>query len=390
MRRDLPSRTYLGSLQPLSLLALLWVVLGLVSRLEAAPTGKTMLTPAEAAEGWISLFDGETVYGWDALGDGEWKVVEGVLVCEEGRGGWLASSAQFADFELLARVRVSENLTSALVVRAGLEGHPSENGTGVIPLAAVSGEPQWREVRVRAEGGSVRARVDKDSVWVTAGRNVGHIGFHLHTYSRQPRNKVEVAEIKLRPLGLKSIFNGKDLTEWNILPGYKSVFSVVDGALNIKNGAGQIETQGVYKNFALQLDVISNGEQLNSGVFFRGLVGRFWHGYESQVRNQWQGDDRNSPVDFGTGGNYGNQPARRVVSSDHEWFRKTIVCHDGRVSVWVNGYLVSDFLDVRAPSAKTDGKRGYVPGPGTIHLQGHDPKTDLSFKNIRIAEHPSP
>ena len=369
------------------------IVLGFLSAflsgagLSAKPTGKMMLTPEEAQDGWVSLFDGESLFGWDVFGDGDWQVADGNIVCEEGRGGWLASSAQFADFELLAKVRVAEGLTSALVVRAGLEGHPGENGTGVVPLTAVAGEPQWREVRVVAQGDSVRARVGQGSVWVTAARKVGHIGFHLHTYSRKPRNRVEVAWIKLRPLGLQSIFNGNDLSEWNVLPGRKSKFAVIDGALNIKNGVGQIETAGVYKDFVLQLDVFSNGKQLNSGVFFRGTVGRFWHGYESQVRNHWDGDDRNRPVDFGTGGNYGNQPARRVVSSDHEWFRKTIICNGGHTSVWVNGYLTSDYLDMRPPSAKSDGKRGYIPGPGTIHLQGHDPKTDLSFKNIRIAEY---
>ena len=41
------------------------------------------------------------------------------------------------------------------------------------------------------------------------------------------------------------------------------------------------------------------------------------------------------------------------------------------------------------PYSRTDrdGKRGYVPEAGTIHLQGHDPTTDLSFKNIQIQEY---
>ena len=73
-----------------------------------------------------------------------------------------------------------------------------------------------------------------------------------------------------------------------------------------------------------------------------------------------------------------------VVSSDHEWFKKTIVCDGNHAAVWINGYLVSDFTDLRPASRQQDGKNGYVPGPGTIHLQGHDPTTDLSFKNIGI------
>jgi hypothetical protein len=200
---------------------------------------------------------------------------------------------------------------------------------------------------------------------------------------------VEVAELALRPLNLKPLFNGTDLTGWNIIPGHKSEFNVVDGTINIKNGNGQIETAGVYKDFVLQLDIFSNGDHLNSGVFFHGPVGKFWKGYESQVRNQWEGEDRTKPVDFGTGGIYGNQASRKVVSSDREWFKKTIVCDGNHMAVWLNGYPVSDFLDTRPVSKDWNGKEGYVPGPGTIHLQGHDPTTDLSFKNINLQEYPA-
>ena len=34
-------------------------------------------------------------------------------------------------------------------------------------------------------------------------------------------------------------------------------------------------------------------------------------------------------------------------------------------------------------------KEGFVGEAGTIHLQGHDPTTDLSFKNINIQEYPN-
>lgn len=85
-----------------AILLLVWVS----TTLHAQPSGKMMLTPEEAQDGWISLFDGESLFRWGVFGDGDWKVADGNIVCEEGRGGWLASSAQFADFELLAKVRV--------------------------------------------------------------------------------------------------------------------------------------------------------------------------------------------------------------------------------------------------------------------------------------------
>jgi len=219
----------------------------------------------------------------------------------------------------------------------------------------------------------------------------GHIGIQYHRYHGGGRRgpKVEVSEVKLRPLTLKPIFNGKDLDGWNIIPGHQSEFKVVDGAINITNGNGQIETAGLYKDFVLQLDIISNGDHLNSGVFFRGPAGVFWKGYESQVRNEWVKDDRTRPVDFGTGGLYGDQEARKVVSTDYEWFQKTIICEGNHFAMWIDGYQACDYFDTRPVVDNGDGKNGFVPQAGTIHLQGHDPTTDLSFKNIVLQEYPS-
>lgn len=347
-------------------------------------------TAADVAEGnWINLFDGETLFGWTEFGDVDWEAEEGVLEAEEGNGGWIATTSQFKDFELTAEVKMEGPGSMGLAVRAGLEGHADENGGATIYFGDEKNDGEWHTIHVKALGASIEASIDGNPVEVSASRDKGYIIIQYHRYHRFRSHEfeLEVRNVKLRPLGLKPIFNGENLDGWNILPDKASKFSVVDNAINIKDGNGQIETAGQYKDFVLQLDIISNGEKLNSGVFFRGPVGVFWKGYESQVRNDWKGDDRSAPNDFGTGGNYGNQETRKVVSTDHEWFQKTIVVDGNHASVWINGYLVSDFYDSRQASPESDGKNGYVPGPGTIHLQGHDPTTDLSFKNINIQEY---
>lgn len=369
--------------------ALLSFVLTLTLGSALAARADGLVTKEEAAKGWISLFDGESTFGWNSIGDTQWKVEGGKLTCDTGTGGWLASTAQFGDFELSAKLRAMGGNSTGIIVRGALVGHPDENGSAVIPIAQAKGDEAWHEVKVTATGDKITATLDGKPVeGLKAGRKVGYIGIEFHTSQKMPKNKIEVADFRLMPKSLKPIFNGKDLSEWSVIPGKKSVFSVVDGAINIKDGNGQIETKGTYQNFALQLDIFSNGDHLNSGVFFHSPPGVFWKGYECQVRNQWAGDDRNKAVDFGTGGNYGNQPARRVVSSDREWFKMTIVVSDGNhASVYVNGFLASDYTDTRPVVADKDGKVGYVPGPGTINLQGHDPTTDLSFKNIALQEY---
>src|SRR5262249_36867649 len=147
---------------------------------------------------------------------------------------------------------------------------------------------------------------------------------------------VKFRNVMLQPLGLQSIFNGKDLSGWKVIPGHRSVYTVTpEGWLNVKNGNGEIQTEATYGDFFLQLEVFSNREHLNSGAFFREQPGQFWAGYEAQIRNEWRGDDRTKPVDFGTGAIYNRQPARRVVSSDHEWFTMTIAAHGNHFATWV-------------------------------------------------------
>ena len=351
----------------------------------------------------IRLFDGETTFGWVPVGAASWTVEGGALKATTVAGGGAAlfTSTQFTDFQLDVKIRVSRSGTAGIVVRSPYDGFTGANGAGVVMVGGREGETQWEQVRITAKGGDMQATInDKVVEGFSASNKIGHIGILYHHYHGQKSSAtVEVSDVTLKPLSLKPIFNGTDLTGWNIIPDKASKFSVDEGAIHILDGNGQIETAGVYKNFLVQMDILSNGEHLNSGVFFRGPVGVFWKGYESQVRNEWEGyekdikgdalpEDRTKPRDFGTGAIYGVQPARKVVSNDKEWFQKTIVANENHFATWINGYQVSDFLDTRPASDNGDGKAGYVDQAGTIHLQGHDPTTDLSFKNINLQQYP--
>ena len=52
------------------------------------------------------------------------------------------------------------------------------------------------------------------------------------------------------------------------------------------------------------------------------------------------------------------------------------------MAVWVNGYQVSNWTDDRPPDPNP--RRGSRLHAGTLCIQGHDPTTDLLFRNIRI------
>ena len=151
----------------------------------------------------------------------------------------------------------------------------------------------------------------------------------------------------------------------------------------MKNGRGLLETAGTYDNFALQFECFSNGKALNSGVFFRCIPGEFNNGYECQIQNGYKDGDRTKPQDCGTGGFYRRQDARRVVADDFQWFPMTLVASGPHMAAWVNGIQVSDWTDERKPDPNP--RKGLRLEAGTLQLQGHDPTTDLSFRNLRIA-----
>ncbi|MBL8234532.1 MAG: DUF1080 domain-containing protein, partial [Bryobacterales bacterium] len=167
------------------------------------------------------------------------------------------------------------------------------------------------------------------------------------------------------------------------------VWSVQKGLLHVEKGPGQLETDGAYDDFVLQMDIRANApapdKHPNSGVFLRGDANASWSGYESQIRNEYKDGDRTKPVDFGTGGIYHNQPTRKVVANDNEFFTKTIVARGRHFSVWINGYPVTSWEDPHPEGTNVRQKQAKLT-PGVLSLQAHDPTTNLDFKNIRIAK----
>ena len=66
----------------------------------------------------------------------------------------------------------------------------------------------------------------------------------------------------------------------------------------------------------------------------------------------------------------------------------TLFVSGNHIASYVDGYEVADFTDTRPVTADKNARNGRRDEPGCIGLQGHDPTTDLSFRNIRIVEMP--
>ena len=123
----------------------------------------------EAEEGFVPLFDGEDLEGWRALGAADWAVEDEVLL-GTGKRGFLATAREdFRNFEIAARMKISDGGRSSIRFRArvgaeGLEGYeavvnssyPDEPHTGSLrglaPVKAHLVAPDtWFDYRVRCE-----------------------------------------------------------------------------------------------------------------------------------------------------------------------------------------------------------------------------------------------
>lgn len=389
-----------------SLLALL---IAMNARPAAADEAKpNQLTAEQIAEGWISLFDGETLFGWTPTSDANWKVEEGAIAVSEGGEGFLMTNSEFGDYELHVEFKAPATTNSGVFIGTPLKPtDPAKDCYEIniapqnnpFPTPWLVGRPAvekypaneasrwdgaWHSFDISLNAGRLTVTLDGQKIYEYADSSPlrrGHIGLQFR------EGPVAFRNIRLKPLGLKRMLNGKDLAGWNDDQEKTSTFAVTpEGDLRVTNGSGQLESDATYADFTMQFDTRVDGDGLNSGVFFRCIPREYMNGYECQISNKIEGGDPTKPADFGTGAIYRRVPARRVNARDHEWFTTTLVATGPHIAVWVNGLQVTDWTDPRPPHDNP--RNGLRTAAGTISLQGHDPTTDIRFRNMRIGELP--
>jgi enamine deaminase RidA (YjgF/YER057c/UK114 family) len=288
------------------------------------------LSPKDAAEGWIALFDGQSTLGWK---DGQLE--QGMLV----RG----TTTSF-----LGNCALSAEVARVGVLKVGGKEYSFRPGKFVLGETGASG-----------------------TIELTDG--------------------LKLKSLSVKPLSLKAIFNGRDLDGWKridrapIPEERRPVWKVDQGAIIAMGGPGALEYQPrKFGDFVLQIDVKTRVRHANSGVFFRAIPGDFMNGYEAQVYNRCIDGDPSKPVVWATGAVHDQMNARRVVSRDFETYRMTVIAHGPHFATWINGHQVTDTTDKRAPDANP--RKGLRLEPGTLQLQAHDALTDIEFRSIRIGE----
>lgn len=368
-------------------LALLLILAGTARAAE--PPKPNLLTPKEIADGWVLLFDGETTFGWKTEGAASTK--DGALVLGGDKPTLAQVTAAFPAFVVEFEYKAEVPQQAATPEFWAFSSRVLENvGPGKkyksYPFSVfLNASDTWSVGRYEFRDGGHKAAVGNigsESPWSEPPPFAAAINVPAGTL-------VRIRNLKLKPYDLRLLLSGKDLTGWKQYTGdekrAKSKFTVTpEGWLNIANGPGDLQTEKQWADFVFQGECISNGKHLNSGVFFRCIPGQYQQGYEYQIQNGYKDNDRTKPEDFGTGAIYRRVKARKVVPNDHEWFTMTLIANGKHIRTWVNGYPTVDWTDDRKES--NNAREGCKLGAGPISLQGHDPTTNLSFRNLRVSE----
>ena len=335
-----------------------------------------------------------------------------MLAADSGKAGLLVTDVPFADYELKCDYRLQKGGNSGIFLRTVLQPtDPAKDcyelnmcdthkthATGSLVARKVAdvktaSEGEWQSYHVIVKGKQITVTLDGKNVLDFTDdtpnfRSSGFIGLQFR------EGKIEFRNVLLKPLNTQSIFTGTDLTGWSVVAGAKGEIKAVDKTLQIKGGPAFLQTDKEFGDFVLQSDVRTNSKDANSGIFFRAMTGTAKapsNGYEMQIQNTIKDGDRTKPDDYktgyGTGAIFRFQKVRRVIPDDNTWFTVTLIAHGDRIASWINGYQVTDWRDTRKPNENP--RRGKRTDAGHFILQGHDPGTDVSFRNMRVGAFPA-
>ena len=178
------------------------------------------------------------------------------------------------------------------------------------------------------------------------------------------------------------LFDGHSLTGWKVGEN-AGTFSVADGQIIVHGPTAHLFYEGDYKNhdfknFELKVDVMTY-PHANSGIYFHTQYQESsWpkKGFEVQVNNSHTDWKR-------TGSLYDVVNVKEVYVKDMEWFTEYIKVDGKHVVIKINDKTVVDYTEPN-DFRPAPGQEGHFLSSGTFALQGHDPNSEVHFKNILV------
>jgi hypothetical protein len=179
-----------------------------------------------------------------------------------------------------------------------------------------------------------------------------------------------------------SLFDGHSLNGWKVGKN-AGTFSVRDSQIVVHGPTAHLFYVGdynnhVFKNFELKADVMTY-PGANSGIYFHTQYQESgWPdtGFEVQVNNSHTDWKR-------TGSLYDVVNIEEVYVKDMEWFTEYIKVEGKHVIIKLNDKTVVDYTEP-ADYKPEPGQTNHFLSSGTFALQGHDPKSEVHFKNIMV------
>ena len=191
------------------------------------------------------------------------------------------------------------------------------------------------------------------------------------------------------------LFNGKDLSNWESSKGGPAKWKVGNGYFEVLPGTGEIRTKDGYGDCQLHVEWAApnppkgtDQDRGNSGVFLHGI-------YEIQVLDSY---DNVTYADGEAAAVYGQYPPLvNAARKPGDWQTYDIVFHEARfdadgkvaqrahVTVFFNGVLVQDHVEMTGPTAHHD-RPPYKPMPEKAPLALQDHNHPVRYRNIWIRE----
>ncbi len=186
--------------------------------------------------------------------------------------------------------------------------------------------------------------------------------------------------------GWVSLFDGKSLNGWKVGEN-AGTFSVENGAIVVHGPRAHLfyvgdAGQHNFRNFEFEAKVKTTPGS-NSGIYFHtAYQEKGWpeKGFEVQVNNSHTDWKRTSSL-------YDIKDIREVHAADDVWYTQYIRVQGKTVTLKVNGKTVLEYTEPEHTTAP-QGHAGRVIDRGTFALQGHDPKSKVYFKDLKVRQLP--
>jgi len=180
--------------------------------------------------------------------------------------------------------------------------------------------------------------------------------------------------------GFKPLMDGKTFSGWKLATENTNTFRIEDGAFVANGNRCHLFYMGdeqSFKNFHLKVDVMTDPIS-NGGIYFHTKYqAEGWPkgGFECQVNNT-HGDWKK------TGSLYDIANTGLSIAWDKHWWTQEIIVEGNKVTVKVDGKVVLQYVEPAGAQSGKDFERKL--NEGTFALQGHDPKSVIRYKNIRV------